>query len=219
MLVLVVDCVLYFSENKLSGKLKLNISTVKIPGFVFELTPTDFAFGGAGLYISNRIEYKRRRDYEFKIPSCETCFVELISQDKTRNVIVGIIYRHPHNNFDSFFNKLQTTCEKILKTCNLIFMGDTNIDVSVDSPVSQAKTYQDLLMGLDIKNLISRPTRITNKSETILDHILTNLSYDSVRSGVVVSDITDHMPVFVFFNLPVKQRFFRPTFYRDAFFF
>ena len=94
-------------------------------------------------------------------------------------------------------------------------MGDTNIDVSVDSGVTQAKTYQDILLGLDVKNLISRPTRITNTSETLLDHILTNLSYSSVRSGIVVSDITDHLPVFGFFNLPVKQKYFRPTYYRS----
>ena len=125
--------------------------------------------------------------------------MELISQGKSKNVIVGVIYRHPHNNFDKFFAKLQTTCEKILKNYNMILMGDTNIDVSIDTTITQAKTYQDILLGFGIKNLISRPTRITYSSETILDHILTNLSYDSVRSGIVVSDITDHLPVFSFF--------------------
>ena len=191
-----------------------SLFSLNIPGFEFEHTPTNSAFGGAGLYISHKCEYKRRLDIEFNIESCETCFVELISQDKNKNIIVGIIYRHPHNNFDQFFPVLQSTCEKVLKDYNLILMGDTNIDVSVGTNVAQAKTYQDLLLGLDIKNLISRPTRITNTTETIIDHILTNLSYDSVRAGIVVSDITDHLPVFVFFNLPVKQKYFRPTFFR-----
>ena len=79
--------------------------------------------------------------------------MELISQDNNRNVIVGIIYRHPLNNFDEFFVDLQTACENILKNYSLIIMGDTNIDVSTDTSVTQAKTYQDLLMGLYIKNL------------------------------------------------------------------
>ena len=93
----------------------------------------------------------------------------------------------------------------------MILLGDTNIDVSVGTTVSQAKIYQDLLLGLDVKNLISRPTRITSTSETILDHILTSLPYDLVRSGIVVNDITDHFPIFGFFNLPVKKGYFRPT--------
>ena len=191
-----------------------NTSTLSIPGFEFEHTPTNLAFGGAALYISHKFEYKRRPDFEFCFDGCETCFVELISQDKNRNVIVGIIYRHPHNNFDEFFSKLQSTCEQILRGYNLILMGDTNIDISVGTSVTQANTYQDLLLGLDVKNLISRPTRITNTTETIIDHILTNLSYDSVKSGIVVSDITDHLPVFGLFNLPVKQKFIKPSLYR-----
>ena len=84
------------SENK-------NVSTLSIPGFEFEHTPTNLAFGGTALYISHKFEYKRRHDIEFTFEGCETCFVELISQDKNRNVIVGIIYRHLHNNFDEFF--------------------------------------------------------------------------------------------------------------------
>ena len=191
------------------------LSSLKIPGFEFQHTPTNSAFGGAGLYISCKYEFKRRHDIEFNIESCETCFVELISHDKNRNVIVGIIYRHPHNNFDQFFPKLQSTCETILKDYDLILMGDTNIDVSVGTTVSQAKTYQDILLGLDVKNLISRPTRITNTTETIIDHVITNLPYDSVRAGIVVSDITDHLPVFGFFNLPVKRKYFKPTFFRS----
>ena len=105
--------------------------------------------------------------------------------------------------------------EKILKDYNLIFLGDINIDVAFDTSVSQSKTYQDILLGLDLKNLISRPTRITNTSETIVDHVLTNLPYDTVRSGILVSDITDHFPVFGFFNVPLKKRVFRPTYYRN----
>ena len=194
---------------------EFDISSVQIPGYEFSHTPTDLAFGGAGIYISHKLEFIRRHDFEFKIQSCETCFVELISQDNSRNVIVGIIYRHPHNNFDEFFYNLQSVCESILKDYHLIIMGDINIDVSIDTSITQAKTYQDILLGLDLKNLISRPTRITNTSETILDHVLTNLSYDSVRSGIVVSDITDHLPVFGLFNLPVKQRYFRPQYYRS----
>ena len=75
--------------------------------------------------------------------------------------------------------------------------------------------YQDILLGLDIKNLISKPTRITNNSETILDHILTNLPYDSVRSVILINDITDHFPIFELFNLSLKKRYYRHVYYRS----
>ena len=86
-----------------------NLSVLQIPGFNFQHTPTILSFGGAGLYISQKIDFKRRHDFEFKIDSCETCFVELISQERQKNIIVGVIYRHPHNNFGDFFPEL-TIC-------------------------------------------------------------------------------------------------------------
>ena len=61
-----------------------NLSVLQIPGFNFQHTPTILSFGGAGLYISQKIHFKRKQDFEFKIDSCETCFVELISQERRK---------------------------------------------------------------------------------------------------------------------------------------
>ena len=83
-----------------------DVSSLKIPGYEFVHTPTNFAFGGAGLYVSQKMNFVRRHDLEFKIESCETCFVELTSLEKNKNVIVAVIYRHPHNNFDPFFSEI-----------------------------------------------------------------------------------------------------------------
>ena len=105
----------------------------------------------------------------------------------------------------------------ILQNYDLIILRDINIDVSVKNACTQSKTYLDILMGIGLKNLISKPTRITNTSATILDHILTNLPYESVTSGIMISDITDHLPVFGMFNLSLKTRYYRPVYYRSLF--
>ena len=154
----------------------LDVSKIQIEGYQFEHTPTNFAFGGAGLYVSKKLDFVFRPDLKFKIDSCETCFFELKSNDnKQKSTIVGVIYRHPHDNHSEFFLKLQSVAESILKKSNLIILGDTNIDISANNTCLHAKTYQDILLGLDLKNIISRPTRITNTSATIIDHIITNL--------------------------------------------
>ena len=44
--------------------------------------------------------------------------------------------------------------------------------------------------------LITLPTRIGHNSATILDHICTNIADDSFDSGIIVSEISDHFPVF-----------------------
>ena len=190
------------------------LSKIQIDGYYFVHTPTNSSCGGAGLYISKKLDFVRRRDFEFKIASCETCFIELFTHNKQKNIIIGVIYRHPHDNHTEFIHKLQCTAENILKKYSLIILGDININVSVPNDLF-AKMYKDALLGLDIKNLISRPTRITNTSETIIDHILTSLPLDTVRSGILINDMTDHLPVYALFNISPKRRYFRPVFYRS----
>ena len=46
--------------------------------------------------------------------------------------------------------------------------------------------------------LISRPTRITNRSATLTDNIFTN-NHDNLNcsiSGILVADVSDHFPIF-----------------------
>ena len=196
---------------------ELDLSKIQIDGYLFEHTPTNFAFGGAGLYISKKIDFVFRPDLKFKVDSCETCFFELNTHGKNKNIIVGVIYRHPHENHDVFYTKLQSFAETVLKKYDVIILGDINIDVSIKNSCVQSKTYLDLLLGLGMKNLISKPTRITNTTATILDHIITNLPYDSLTSGILISDITDHLPVFGLFNFSMKTRYYGPVYYRSFF--
>ena len=66
-------------------------------------------FGCVGLYISDQIKYIRRTDLIFNFEGCETDFIELPSSSRSgtkQNTIIGVIYRHPHNNFPTFFSYL-----------------------------------------------------------------------------------------------------------------
>ena len=59
------------SESSITD-LESEVSALEIPGYEFQHTPTNLAFGGAGLYISHKLQFRRRHDIEFKIESCET---------------------------------------------------------------------------------------------------------------------------------------------------
>jgi len=53
--------------------------------------------------------------------------------------------------------------------------------------------------------LITKPTRVTKISSSVIDHILTNNSSHYIALGIVMNDITDHYPVFCYINgLPNK---------------
>ena len=49
---------------------------------------------------------------------------------------------------------------------------------------------------------ITKPTRITDTSATLIDNIFTNF-HSSLLTGIVISDISDHYPIFA--NFPISQ--------------
>ena len=44
-------------------------------------------------------------------------------------------------------------------------------------------------------SLINKPTRITDTSATILDHVWTNLYSENIKTGVLLHPISDHLPI------------------------
>ena len=44
--------------------------------------------------------------------------------------------------------------------------------------------------------MITRPTRITSHTATLLDNIFANKFFDHSRSGLLIIDVSDHLPVF-----------------------
>lgn len=47
---------------------------------------------------------------------------------------------------------------------------------------------------------ISRPSRITSHSATLIDNIFTNAMDQTKVSGLMISDITDQLPIFALYN-------------------
>ena len=62
------------------------------------------------------------------------------------------------------------------------------------------------MYSIGLYPLIDRPTRISNHSFTLIDNVFTNVTNHKVTSGILVSDITDHLPIFVFCTYPNPNR-------------
>ena len=193
-----------FNENK-----------VCIPGYKFiyqhSITGTS-DIGGVGLYISKSLNYVLRGDLTFNFDGCETKFIEIISVNKnTKNTIVGVIYRHPHDNHNLFYTNLGNTLEKIANKYHVILCGDINIDLATYQK-SITKEYKNLLLSFGFVNLINKFTRVFTDingitSKTIIDHITTNFNPDITKSGVVHYEIADHLPIFSVLPIcPERQR-------------
>ena len=56
--------------------------------------------------------------------------------------------------------------------------------------------YIDTLLENALLPIVSLPTRISQKSATIIDHISTSFSDDKYDVGIITTDLSDHFPVF-----------------------
>ena len=53
-----------------------------------------------------------------------------------------------------------------------------------------------MMFSLGLYPLIDKPTRITDHSATLIDNIFTNELDSKINSGLLISDISDHLPIF-----------------------
>nr|CAI5840348.1 unnamed protein product [Callosobruchus analis] len=87
------------------------------------------------------------------------------------------------------------------------YLGDINLDL--DKAQENLPDMTNLLTSFGLQYYINEPTRITNRSSSCLDNIITNISSTLVSAGVIKSDMSDHYPVFVtidyYLNKPVND--------------
>ena len=84
-------------------------------------------------------------------------------------------------------------------------MGDMNIDLLKHHAHQQTGQYVDMLYSYDLLPIITKPTRITGHTATLIDHIYTN-TINGLFSGIVTVDISDHLPVFCVAGTSLKQQ-------------
>ena len=161
--------------------------------------------GGVSLFIHNdfNIEYKRRQDLEFFDNEMESIFIEV---DKTcfstkSNIIVGLIYRPPDASVEIFRERMDLILSTINKEKKIYYtMGDKNICLLKADTHNPTSDYIDTLYSHGAFPLINKPTRVTQTTATVIDHIYTN-NIESQQNqhhvqGILCSSISDHFSIF-----------------------
>ena len=106
-------------------------------------------------------------------------------------------------NFTEYFEELLGYINQ--RKYDVYILGDFNIDFFKYASHQPTEKYLDMLYSNDIIPVITKPTRITDHTKTLIDHIYTNTSISQIVSGIALSDISDHLPVFCVINTPIKR--------------
>ena len=120
------------------------------------------------VYISNNFAFNPRPDLHNN--HVEAIWFELLLP-KTKPIVVGTCYRPPND--INFFEQFEDTLSRIRSDCELMILGDLNVNF-YDSNSSLFKKLTNVLHLFHCKQLIDSPTRVTSTTSTILDHIICN---------------------------------------------
>ena len=118
--------------------------------------------------------------------------VTLYSQKK---FIVACLYRAPGTELQLLTEPLQILFN-FVKRKSLYLCGDFNVDLLKQESHENTSQFIENIFSSGLHPLITRPTRITTYSSTLIDNIFTNELNLQVDSGLIINDVSDHLPIF-----------------------
>ena len=152
--------------------------------------------GGVLLYATKLFENNLVSELTYADENFEVVTIEVqLNEKKNKKVTVGCMYRAPNTNFESFNQKF---CEYmyIVKNKTFYLCGDLNINLLNYEKHADTNIFFNNLFSFGMCPLINKPSRITKDSATLIDNIFSNNIESNLLSGLLISDITDHLPGF-----------------------
>lgn len=161
-----------------------------------------------GIYIQESIKFKLLPQYSIFLDRIiETITVELELENKHK-INISSIYRpntHPEltstqqlNQFTDLFADLMAELSSTNK--DSFIMGDLNIDILKVKTHEKTSNFIENCLANGFLQIITKPTRVSNGSATLIDHLYTNCIRNRFHSGIITSRVSDHFPIFHFIN-------------------
>ena len=131
------------------------------------------------------------------VEGCEDIWAE-IELPHQKSLVVGSIYRHPRSDLAEFKEAFTARLYSFGTHQSYAILGDFNADLNKYSTNSISKQYFNQIYSCGCTQLINIPTRVSESSNTIIDHIYANsLDVNRMVPCVLMYDITDHLPISV----------------------
>lgn len=183
--------VLAINETRLDPSVSLDL--IRIQGYNWVSKDRNRVGGGIGFYIRDTINFRVRTDLNKDI---EILTIE-INKNKVKPFLITTWYRPPNSPIETlhiFEEALQLidTDDK-----ESILLGDINCDLLINNSSQSVIKELNFITNLyQYKQLIHEPTRVSQHSETLIDHFYTTHADNIVKSGVSKITISDHFLIY-----------------------
>ena len=146
--------------------------------------------GGLLIYIKNNLSYTRCLDMESEI---ESIWLKL-NLNFRKPVLLNYVYRPPNSpqSWIDDYEKQLTLAES--SNYDWYALGDYNIIFTPPNNYNNTK-WRNTVSDFGLCQLVTTPTRVTNTSSTIIDHIYTSSACYVTEIVVPTLSVSDHYPV------------------------
>jgi hypothetical protein len=151
--------------------------------------------GGVCILANSGVSFRSRPDFEkFNLELVfECCGIQI---EYPLKMIILYLYRPPNLAkyvMNLFFEKLNCVlkmCRKYYPKYNIVIAGDFNINILVKSKISDE--FLECLGAHLLCCHIDEPTRISSRSRTCIDNIVSSCNIERCKSGVLETGLSDH---------------------------
>jgi exonuclease III len=167
--------------------------------------------GGLATYINRRVcsedEFSKLDIVPETIVEGEFLLIKITNcKGSAKSVIIANVYRSPSRKPNQFHDSLDCILQKLNRhdKKHILLVGDFNIDLIKYETDINSQNIVDTASNYGFIQVISRPTRITDHSATLIDHIYTNKINSVLCCDVITLDLSDHLATSVKISLDVS---------------
>ena len=173
---------------------------IKIPGYEFcHKDRNTKRGGGVTLLLSSNIRYKM-----LDLAKSNSCTFEHLSIEidlrNNQKLLVSSIYRPPNTPENDFIDQYSNfVCDlKKIENKGIVIGLDHNLDLLKSTKHAPTDRFISANLSLGLVPTITRPTRITRNTATLIDNIFISQTWlENFECGILVDDMSDHLPSIV----------------------
>ena len=152
--------------------------------------------GGVSIFAKSHLNPKSLIKFQISIPFFESVGIEISKSNK--KYLICEIYRPPRSNPTDFLDKLESLFYNFQTSQyeEIFICGDFNLNLLDSETNNSISQFINQMSTYSLLPVISRPTRITEQTSTLIDNIFIKHP-NNFKSGIIISTISDHLPVFM----------------------
>ena len=165
--------------------------------------------GGLAIYINKRVcdpEKLEKMDLRLDPEDTSGEFLALKVHDfkhTNKTKVIVNFYRSPSNNVRKFLEKLESVLKGLERHSKkqIAVVGDANIDLLQYENDAYSQDLVTVLEKYGFVQTVAKPTRVTDHSATLIDHVYTNHASNVISCNIITTDISDHFGISTTFSL------------------